>query len=441
MHENIIIMGAAGRDFHNFNTYFRNNPDYTVVAFTATQIPDIEGRVYPPELAGADQYPKGIPIYAEDNLPELIKKFDVKQVIFGYSDVSYEKLMHISSIVLAAGADFRLMSMVNTMLKSNKPVISICAVRTGAGKSPTTRKVSTLLRERGIRLVVIRHPMPYGNLAEQVWQRFEKLEDLDKYNCTIEEREEYEPHINNGIIVYAGVDYAEILKRAEEEADIILWDGGNNDLPFYKPDLHFVICDPHRPGHEVMYHPGETNLRIANVAIINKIKTAEPENIEIVRNNIKLVNPGAAIIEAHSPIEVMEPDKIKGKKALVIEDGPTVTHGDMPYGAGTLAAKEYKASEIIDPRPHAVGSIKKTFEKYPHLEHVLPAMGYGEKQVSELEATINACECDVVISGTPIDLSRIIKVEKPIIRVKYSTEEQGEPNLNSVIDEFLKKQI
>lgn len=438
MPENIIIMGAAGRDFHNFNTFFRNNPDYNVVAFTAAQIPNIDDRDYPAVLAG-EKYPDGIPIHPEDELVELIKTHNVSQVFFCYSDLSYVELMNRASIVLSAGADFRLLGAENTMIRSKKPVLSICAVRTGAGKSPTTRKVSELLRERGLKVIVIRHPMPYGRLSEQIWQRFATYEDLDKHNCTIEEREEYEPHIDKGIIVYAGVDYGEVLNRAETEADVIVWDGGNNDLPFYKPDIHIVLTDPHRPGHEELYYPGEANLRMADYAIINKIKTADPGNIETLRANIKRIVPGAAIIEANSPITVEDPEEIKGKKVLVVEDGPTVTHGEMPYGAGYLAANEYGAAEIIDPRPFAKGSLVDTFEEYTHLEFVLPAMGYGEEQIEDLEATINACDCDLVLSGTPIDLGRLITPNKKLIRVRYSIEELGEPNLTTVVDEFIER--
>jgi predicted GTPase len=441
MPENVIIMGAAGRDFHNFNTYFRGNKDYNVVAFTAAQIPNISDRSYPSVLAGKDQYPEGIPIYPERELPELIKKFDVKQVIFSYSDIKYVDLMNKGSVVLAAGADFRLMSMASTMLESRKPVISICAVRTGVGKSPTTRKVCRLLREKGLKVVAIRHPMPYGNLADQIWQRYETYKDLDTNKCTIEEREEYEPHIDMGIIVYAGVDYAEILKRAEDEADVIVWDGGNNDLPFYKPDLQIVLTDPHRPGHERLYYPGETNLRLADVALVNKVGTAEQANVEKVLANIEEICPDAEIIKANSAIEVAEPDMVKGKKVLVVEDGPTVTHGEMSYGAGAIAAKNYGAAEQIDPRKYATGSIKSTFEAFPHLETVLPAMGYGTEQVKDLEATINAADCEVVLAGTPIDLNRVVKVNKPIVRAKYSIEEIGEPNLSTVVDKFVKKHL
>jgi len=382
----VIIMGAAGRDFHNFNVYFRNNPNYEVVAFTATQIPNIEGRKYPPELAG-ELYPEGIPIYPESQLEELIRKYDVDEVILAYSDLSYDYVMDRASRALAAGADFRLMGPKSTMLKSSKPVISICAVRTGCGKSQTTRRVVDILRKHGLKVVVVRHPMPYGNLVEQRVQRFASFEDLDKYKCTIEEREEYEPHLRRGVVVYAGVDYEAILREAEKEADVIVWDGGNNDFPFFKPDLHIVVTDPHRAGHEVSYYPGSTNLRMADVVVINKEETAHPENIEKVRENIIRVNPKAIIIDAASPIFVENGEIIRGKKVLVIEDGPTVTHGEMPYGAGYVAARKYGAAEIIDPRPYAVRSIKKTFEEYPHLRNVLPAMGYYGDQIKDLEET------------------------------------------------------
>ncbi|MFQ6074417.1 MAG: cyclic 2,3-diphosphoglycerate synthase, partial [Candidatus Bathyarchaeia archaeon] len=387
-------MGAAGRDFHNFNVYYRNNPKYEVVAFTATQIPGIEKRAYPPELAGPD-YPNGIPIYPERDLPELIKEHGVNEVVFAYSDVSHEYVMHRASIALANGADFRLLGPFATMLKAEVPVVSVCAVRTGSGKSQTSRRVTEILRKKGFKVVVVRHPMPYGDLTKQVCQRFASREDLDKQECTIEEREEYEPHINNGIIVYAGVDYERILREAEKEADIIVWDGGNNDMPFYKPDLHIVVADPHRPGHEIVYHPGETNLRMADVVVINKVDTANPANVQTVRKNVKRLNPKAIIIEAASPITVDKPELIKGRKVLVVEDGPTLTHGNMPYGAGTIAAKRLGATEIVDPRPYAVGSIVKTFEEYPHLGAVLPAIGYGKEQIKELEETINQTPCDV----------------------------------------------
>ena len=430
----VIIMGAAGRDFHNFNVYFRGNDEYEVVAFTATQIPGIEGRTYPPELAGPN-YPNGIPIYPEEELPSLIKKFNVDEVVFAYSDVSHEYVMHKASIALAAGADFRLMGPSTTMLKAKVPVVSICAVRTGSGKSQTSRKVTKILRSNGYRVVVIRHPMPYGDLRKQVCQRFATFEDLDKYECTIEEREEYEPHIRNGVIVYAGVDYEKILREAEKEADVIVWDGGNNDLPFYKPDLHIVVADPHRPGHELKYHPGEANLRMANVVVINKVDTAETENIEKVENNVKKANSNAIIVKAASPMKVDNPELIKGKRALIIEDGPTLTHGEMPYGIATIAAKKLGASEIVDPRPYAVGSIVEAYKKYKHLGAILPALGYGEHQIRELEETINATPCDVVVVGTPIDLRRIVKINKPAVYVRYELQEVGSPNLEEILNE------
>jgi len=434
----VIIMGAAGRDFHNFNVYFRNNPNYEVVAFTATQIPNIEGRKYPPELAG-ELYPEGIPIYPESQLEELIRKYDVDEVILAYSDLSYNYVMDRASRVLAAGADFRLMGPKSTMLRSSKPVISICAVRTGCGKSQTTRRVVDILKKHGLKVVVVRHPMPYGNLVEQRVQRFASFEDLDKYKCTIEEREEYEPHLRRGVVVYAGVDYEAILREAEKEADVIVWDGGNNDFPFFKPDLHIVVTDPHRAGHEVSYYPGSTNLRMADVVVINKEETAHPENIEKVRENIIRVNPKAIIIDAASPIFVENGEIIRGKRVLVIEDGPTVTHGEMPYGAGYVAARKYGAAEIIDPRPYAVRSIKKTFEEYPHLRNVLPAMGYYGDQIKDLEETINNTPADVVVSATPVDITRLVKVNKPVVRVYYELQEIGTPTLEDVITEFLKK--
>lgn len=431
----VIIMGAAGRDFHNFNVYFRDNKDYRVVAFTATQIPDIEGRKYPAALAGK-LYPKGIPIYAEEELTDLIKKFKVDEVHFAYSDVSHEYVMHKASQVMAAGANFVLLGPNDTMIKSRKPVVSICAVRTGSGKSQTTRKVALTLKAKGHRVVVIRHPMPYGDLVKQAVQRFATYEDLDRHECTIEEREEYEPHIDNGIVVYAGVDYGAILKKAEKEADIIIWDGGNNDFPFYKSDLEIVVVDPHRAGHELTYHPGETNFRRADVYVVNKLDTADPEKVKMVMDNIKKINPRAKVIKANSPIFVEDGSQIAGKRVLVIEDGPTLTHGGMRYGAGIVAAQKYGAAEIIDPRPYAVGSIKKTFEKYNHLDKVLPAMGYGEKQMKELAATINRIDCDLVVSATPIDLNRVIKVNKPMLRVRYELEEIGTPNLKTVLKDF-----
>jgi len=435
----VIIMGAAGRDFHNFNVYYRNNPQYEIVAFTATQIPGIEKRGYPPELAGSN-YPKGIPIYPEQELPELIKKHGVEEVVFAYSDVSHEYVMHKASIALASGADFRLMGPSTTMVKSKVPVVSICAVRTGSGKSQTSRKVARILKKLGFKVVVIRHPMPYGDLTKQVCQRFASYEDLDKYDCTIEEREEYEPHIDNGITVYAGVDYEKILREAEKEADIVVWDGGNNDIPFYHTDMHIVVADSHRPGHEIAYHPGETNLRMADVIIINKVDTADPTNVAAVRKNAKTVNPDATIIEAASPITVDHPKLINGKKVLVVEDGPTLTHGNMAYGAGMIAAERLGAGEMVDPRPYAVGSIVKAFENYSHLGAVLPALGYGKEQIRELEETINATPCDVVLIGTPIDLRRVLKLNKPAVRANYELQEIGTPTLEDILKaKFLKK--
>jgi predicted GTPase len=427
-----LIMGAAGRDFHNFNVFFRDNKDYKVVAFTATQIPDIEGRTYPAQLAGK-LYPKGIPIYAETDLLKLIKDLKVDQVVFGYSDVPHEYVMHKASMVLAAGPDFRLMGEKATQIKSSKPVVSVCAVRTGAGKSQTTRRVSLILRGMGYKVAAIRHPMPYGNLIRQEVQRFADYDDLDEYECTIEEREEYEPHIDNGVIVYAGVDYEKILRQAEKEVDIILWDGGNNDFPFYVSDLQIVVADPHRPGHEMTYYPGETNVRSADVFVINKVDTADAENVIKVRENLRLLNPKAIVIEAASPLFVDDPDAIRGKRVLVIEDGPTLTHGEMAYGAGYVAARRFGAAEIVDPRPFAVNSIKATYEKYPKTGPILPAMGYGEAQTRDLEATINASDVDLVIIGTPIDLTRIIKINKPAQRVRYELQEIGQPTLADIL--------
>jgi predicted GTPase len=431
----VIIMGAAGRDFHNFNTYFRDNPDYRVVAFTATQIPDIEGRKYPAVLAGK-LYPKGIPIHAEAELDELIAAHKVDDVHLAYSDLPHAYVMDKASQVMAAGANFVLLGPDDTMIKSRKPVVSVCAVRTGSGKSQTSRKVATILKEKGRRVAAIRHPMPYGDLAKQAVQRFATYADLDKHECTIEEREEYEPHIDKGIIVYAGVDYGAILRQAEKEADVILWDGGNNDFSFYKSDLEIVVADPHRAGHEVSFYPGAVNFRRAKVIVINKMDTATPEGIALVLANAKKVNPKATIIRANSPTIVKDGGRITGKRVLVIEDGPTLTHGGMKYGAGIVAAKKYGAAEIIDPRPFAVGSIKKTFEKYNHLDNVLPAMGYGEKQTRELAKTIEAIDCDLVVSATPIDITRVIKVGKPILRVGYELEEIGTPTLKDVLKKF-----
>ena len=425
-------MGAAGRDFHNFNTFFRGNKDYEVVAFTATQIPDIEGRVYPTELAG-EMYPSGIPIRAEEELVDLIKQHGVEQVVFAYSDVPHEYIMHKASIVNAAGADFRLLGTKYTQIKSTKPVVSISAVRTGSGKSQTTRRVSLILQEMGYKVAAIRHPMPYGNLVAQEVQRYADYDDLDEYECTIEEREEYEPHIDNGVIIYAGVDYEKIVRQAETEADIILWDGGNNDFPFYVPDLQIVVADPHRPGHESTYHPGEVNTRMADVFVINKVDTADAENVIKLRESLRKLNPNAVQIEAASPLFVDDPDAIQGKRVLVIEDGPTLTHGEMAYGAGYVAARRFGAKEIVDPRPFAVKSIAGTYEKYPKTGPILPAMGYGEAQTRDLEETINKSDVDMVVIGTPIDLSRIIKINKPHQRVRYELQEIGKPTLHDIL--------
>jgi len=434
----VLIMGAAGRDFHNFNVYFRDNPNYEVVAFTATQIPHIEERVYPAELAGPG-YPEGIRIHPESELVSLIRDLEVDQVVFAYSDVSHEYVMHRASEVLAAGADFRLMGTGTTMLRSAKPVVAVCAGRTGSGKSQTTRRICDLLRGKGKRVVAVRHPMPYGDLVKQACQRFATYEDLERHRCTIEEREEYEPLIGRGVIVYAGVDYERVLREAEREADVIVWDGGNNDLPFYRPDLHVVVVDPHRPGHELRYHPGETNLRAADVVVINKIETADGEDVDTVRNNVASANPGATVIEAASPIFVEDPNAIRGKRVLVVEDGPTLTHGEMSYGAGVVAARRFGAAEIVDPRPYAVGSILETYEKYPTTGDVLPAMGYGQEQVGELEQTIDNTPCDLVIVATPIDLRRVVTIGKPSQRVRYEMQEVGRPNLADVLEPVLSK--
>jgi predicted GTPase len=436
----VIIMGAAGRDFHNFNVYFRNNDAYEVVAFTATQIPGIECRSYPTELAGP-KYPKGIPIYPEEQLPKLIKEHDVDQVIFAYSDVSHEYVMHKASIALANGADFRMLGPKATMLEAKVPVVSVCAVRTGSGKSQTSRQVAKILKNKGLKVAAIRHPMPYGDLRKQVWERFASYEDLNKYETTIEEREEYEPHIDNGIVVYAGVDYEKILREAEKEAEVIVWDGGNNDWSFYKPDLNIVVADPHRAGHELAYHPGETNLRMANVVIVNKVDTADPQKVKQVKENIQMVNPKAVILEAASPITADKPELVKGKRVLVIEDGPTITHGSMPYGAGVIFAKNSGAGEIVDPRPYAVGSIKEAYRKYPHLGAVLPALGYSGRQVAELKKTIDDTPCDVVVIGTPIDLRRVMKINQPSVRVQYELKVLGPISLEHILDEFIKKSV
>ena len=432
--DKVVIMGAAGRDFHNFNVYFRDNPDYEVVAFTAAQIPNIANRVYPPELAGS-LYPQGIPIYPEEELPHLIREYKVNQVVFAYSDVSHEYVMHRASLAIAAGADFRLMGADSTMLESKRSVVSICAVRTGSGKSQTSRRVCDILKGMGKQVVVVRHPMPYGDLRKQVCQRFASYEDLDRYECTIEEREDYEPHLDRGTVVYAGVDYERILREAEKEAEVIVWDGGNNDLPFYRPDLHIVVVDPHRAGHELRYHPGEANLRLADVVVINKIDTARPEDVDTLKRNIQATNPQATVIEAASPIFVDDPRAIEGKRVLVVEDGPTLTHGGMAYGAGIVAAKRFSAAEIVDPRPYAVGSIVETFEEYPQTGPLLPAMGYGKQQIEELEETIDSTPCDLVLVATPIDLGRLIEVNKPVVRVRYELQEIGKPTLEDVLAE------
>jgi predicted GTPase len=429
-----LIMGAAGRDFHNFNCLFRNNPEVEVVAFTATQIPDIEGRVYPPSLAGK-LYPKGIPIHAEEELEELIRRHGVDDVWFSYSDVPHQYVMDKGSHVVAWGANFGICSVQRTMLESSLPVIAICAVRTGVGKSQTTRYVSRILKKLGRKVVAVRHPMPYGDLAKQACQRYQTYEDLNRYECTIEEREEYEPHIDNGFIVYAGVDYEMILREAEKEADIILWDGGNNDTPFYKPDLHITLVDPHRPGHELTYYPGESNFLMADLLIVNKVQTADPVKVEEELDTCRRYNPKARVIKCASRIVVDRPELIAGKRALVVEDGPTLTHGGMSYGAGWFAAKNAGASEIVDPKPYAVGSITDTYRKYPNSGQILPAMGYSDQQIADLEATIDATPCDVVVEGTPIDLTRILKVNKPIAEVTYELEEL-EPG---VIEEMVRK--
>lgn len=432
----VLIMGAAGRDFHNFNTVYRHNPDYDVVAFTATQIPNIDDRTYPPELSG-DLYPDGIPIHDEAELTNLIKELNVDDVVFSYSDVPHEYVMHKASEVIKFGANFVLLGGEPTMIKSNKPVVAIGAVRTGCGKSQTTRRVAEVLASAGKKVVAIRHPMPYGDLAKQKVQRFATLEDLELHDCTIEEMEEYEPHIVRGSVVYAGVDYKAILDQAEEEADVILWDGGNNDLPFYKPDLFIVVADPHRAGHEMSYFPGESNLRMADVVVINKMDSARQEDVAKLKKNIDAVNPGATVIEANSPVSVDDSEIISGKRCLVIEDGPTLTHGEMKFGAGTVAAEKFGAVEIIDPRPWIEGTIADTFKKYPAIGKVLPAMGYGGQQVKDLEATINAVDCDVVVIGTPIDLRRIISIDKPSVRVTYDLAEIGSPDLADVLKPFL----
>ena len=436
--KNVIIIGAAGRDFHNFNTYFRGNELYNVVAFTAAQIPDIDGRKYPSELAG-DLYPQGIPIHAETDLVKLISELKADICVFSYSDVTYHKVMGVSAIVNAAGADFMLLGPSNTQIKSTKPVISVCAVRTGCGKSQTSRKVIEVLMEMGLKVVAVRHPMPYGNLVEQKVQRFATIEDLKKHNCTIEEMEEYEPHVVRGNVIYAGVDYEAILREAEKEADVVIWDGGNNDFSFYVPDLMITVVDPHRPGNELSYYPGEVTLRVADVVVINKMDSASPENIQIVRENIEKVNPTAVVIDAASPLTVHHPELIKGKRVLVVEDGPTLTHGEMKLGAGTVAARKYGAKELVDPRPFVVGKLAETFKTYPNIGLLLPAMGYGDQQIADLEKTINNTDCDTVVIATPIDLQRIVKINKPATKVDYDLEEIGRPKLSDVLGDFVKK--
>ena len=439
----VIIIGAAGRDFHNFNTVYRDNEQYNVVAFTAAQIPDIDDRMYPQELAGS-LYPEGIPIYPQEKLGELIQELEVDECVFAYSDVHYTSVMAVSALVNAAGADFQLLGPKKTMLKSTKPVISVCAIRTGCGKSQTARKIIEDLMARGLKVIAVRHPMPYGNLSAQRVQRFATVEDLHTHECTIEEMEEYEPHVIRGNVIYAGVDYEAILREAEKDpdgCDVILWDGGNNDFSFYVPDMAVTVLDPHRPGQEFAYYPGEVNLRTADVAVINKVDSAEPAAVTQVEQNIQRVNPGAVIIKADSEIQVDNPDLIRNKRVLVVEDGPTLTHGEMKLGAGVIAAQRLNASEIIDPRPYLVGKLVDTFKAYPDIGSLLPAMGYGEQQLKDLEATINQTDCDAVIIGTPIDLSRVININKPTARVHYNLKERGTPDMNTVLETFIKKHV
>ena len=439
--KNVIIIGAAGRDFHNFNTYYRNNDAYNVVAFTAAQIPDIEGRKYPAELAGS-LYPQGIPIYAEEDLSKLIKELEVDDCVFAYSDVPYQHVMSVGALVNAAGANFIQLGPKDTQVKSTKPVISVGAVRTGCGKSQTSRRIIEILMAQDLKVVAIRHPMPYGDIAAQKVQRYAELSDLDKYNCTVEEMEEYEPHVVRGNVIYAGVDYEAIVRAAEQDpsgCDVILWDGGNNDFPFYKSDLHVTVVDPHRPGHELTYYPGNVTLRLSDVVVINKMDSADAAGIEIVRRNIASEAPDAVVIDGASTLDMDDPAVVKGKKVLVVEDGPTLTHGEMKIGAGVVAAQKFGAAELVDPRPYIVGRLCETFEKYPEIGCVLPAMGYGEQQLRDLEATINATECDAVVIGTPIDLNRIIKIDKPNTRVYYNLQEIGRPNFDMVLDDFVKK--
>ncbi len=436
--KNVIIIGAAGRDFHNFNTYYRNNDTYNVVAFTAAQIPDIDDRKYPAELAGK-LYPAGIPIYSQDDLPKLIRELDVDMCAFSYSDVSYQEVMAVGAIVNDAGADFIMIGPKYTQLKSSKPVIAVGAVRTGCGKSQTSRRVIELLMEKGLKVVAVRHPMPYGDLVAQKVQRFATVEDLARHKCTIEEMEEYEPHVVRGNVIYAGVDYEAILREAEKEADVVLWDGGNNDFAFFKPSLMITVVDPHRPGHELNYYPGEVTLRQADVVVINKMDSSSPENIQIVRENIEKVNPKAIVVDGASPLTVHNPELIKGKRVLVVEDGPTLTHGHMKIGAGTVAARKYGAKELVDPRPFLVGRLKETYDIYPNIGNLLPAMGYGKQQIEDLEKTINNTDCDAVVIATPIDLNRIVKITKPTTKVDYDLQEIGKPNLKDILDDFVKK--
>ncbi len=439
--KNVIIIGAAGRDFHNFNTYYRTCEQVNVVAFTAAQIPDIDGRKYPAELAGP-LYPQGIPIYAESELPRLIKDLNVDECVFSYSDVTYQHVMNIGAMVNAAGANFVLLGSKGTQIKSTKPVIAVGAVRTGCGKSQTSRRVIELLMSQGLKVVAVRHPMPYGNLVEQKVQRFATVEDLAKHKCTIEEMEEYEPHVSRGNVIYAGVDYEAIVRAAEKDpagCDVILWDGGNNDFPFYKPDLMITVVDPHRPGHELKYYPGEATLRMADIVVINKIDSSDAASIQIVRENIQKVAPNAIVVDGASPITIDKPELVRGKKVLVVEDGPTLTHGEMKIGAGVVAARKYGASELIDPRAFAVGKLAETFRIYPNIGTLLPAMGYGQQQIKDLETTINATPCDAVVIATPIDLSRIVKINKPTVKIGYDLQEIGEPNLLRPIQEFIKK--
>jgi len=436
MVENVIIMGAAGRDFHNFNVYFRDNKRYNVICFTATQIPDIDGRRYPSELAG-ELYPKGIPIYSDEKLADLIKENKVELVAFSYSDVKHIEVMHKASIVTAAGADFLIIGAAYTMLKSNKPLISVCAIRTGCGKSQTSRKVVQILKDMGKKVVSIRHPMPYGDLTKQIVQRFATYNDFEKHKCTIEEREEYEPVVSMGAVIYAGIDYEKILRQAEQEADVIVWDGGNNDTPFYKPDINIVVFDPHRAGHETSYHPGETNMLMADIAIINKVDSASTENVEKVKKTIKTHNPSARIILADSKVIAEDADAIRGKRVLVVEDGPTLTHGEMSYGAGVIAARRFGAAELVDPRPYLSSTIKETFEKYPNIGTLLPAMGYSSRQMKDLETTINNTECDLVLSATPIDLLKLLSIEKPTMRIRYEYKDNSKPTLEDLLKEFM----